>query len=258
MVTRLGFVGTGVITGAIIKGLAISDLKEWPILVSPRSRERADALTATFASVQVAADNQAVVDASDMVFLAIRPQIAPEVIRALTFRDGQTVVSLVAGLSIEAMADLIDAKVSITRTIPLPSVERRACVTPIMPPNSSVAEVFDALGSTIQISDPDVFDVYVTGSAVMATYFGMIEIAAEWMQKNGLDRADADTYLRNLYSNLGDTLRANPDIALDTLRSEHATAGGLNELVYDRFLAAGGGGAFENGLDAVLERVRKA
>ena len=255
---RLGFVGTGVITGAIIKGLAISDLKEWPILVSPRSRERAEELAATFASVQVAADNQAVVDASDMVFLAIRPQIAPEVIRTLAFRDGQTVVSLVAGLSIEAMAGLIDAKVSITRTIPLPSVERRACVTPIMPPNSDVAEVFNALGSTIQISDAQLFDGYVTGSAVMATYFGMIEIAVNWMQKHGLNRADADTYLRNLYSNLGDTLRENPDLPLDTLRSEHATVGGLNELVYDRFLAAGGGGAFENGLDAVLHRVRKA
>lgn len=255
---RLGFVGTGVITSAIIKGLAKSDLKDWPILVSPRSRDRAEELASTIPSVAVAADNQAVVDGSDMVFLAIRPQVAPEIIASLSFRDGQSVVSLVAGLPVETIAALINAKVSITRTIPLPSVERRACVTPIMPPDIKVARLFDALGSTIQISDAHVFDAYVAGSAVMATYFGMIETAANWLQRNGLNHADADKYLRNLYGNLGDTLRENPDMPLDMLRRDHATAGGLNEMVHDRFIAQGGGVAFEAGLDAVLERVRRS
>jgi pyrroline-5-carboxylate reductase len=256
MTKRLGFVGTGVITSAIVRGLAESGLKDWPVIVSPRGREHAQALAATVPSVRIAADNQAVVDDCDMVFLAIRPQIAPEVIKALTFRDGQTVVSLVAGVSIETLAGLIKANVSIIRTIPLPSVERRACVTPIMPPDSIVAEVFDALGSTIQIFDTEVFDGYVAGSAVMATYFGIVETAVGWLERNGLNKADADVYLRNLFGNLGDTLRSNPELTLDQLRLDHATRGGLNEMVHDRFLAAGGGKALETGLDAVLKRVR--
>lgn len=252
---RLGFVGTGAITSAIIKGLAKSELRDWPVIVSPRSRERAEELAAAILSVTIAADNQAVVDSSDMVFLAIRPQIATEVIQSLSFHDGQCIVCLVAGMKIGAVAHLINAKVSITRAIPLPSVEQCACATPILPANEAVKEVFDAVGSTLQVEDETVYDSYVAGSAVMATYFGIVKAAADWMQENGLDSADADHYIRNLFGNLGNILRQRPHLTLDELREEHTTRGGLNEMVHEHFFSAGGGVALRKGLDAVLDRI---
>ncbi len=253
---RLGFVGTGAITSAIVKGLAGSCRSDWPVIVSPRGRSIAEELAASVPSVRIAADNQDVVDQSDMVFLAIRPQIAQEVISSLAFQNGQSVVSLVAGLSVPALERLIPASVEITRAIPLPSVEIRTCVTPIMPPNPAVAAVFDALGSSIGVSGPVEFDGYVAGSAVMATYFGIIETVVKWMQANGLDQADADIYARGLFGNLGDVLRARPDLTLDALRAGHTTVGGLNEMVHDRFVGEGGTRALVTGLDAVLARVR--
>ena len=108
---RLGFVGTGAITSAIVKGLAETALRDWPVIVSPRSRERADELADAITSVSIASDNQAVVDGSDMVFLAIRPQIAPDVIRSLSFRHGQYVVRLVAGIKVGTVANLSSAHV---------------------------------------------------------------------------------------------------------------------------------------------------
>lgn len=253
---RLGFVGTGAITSAIVKGLATSSLKDWPVIVSPRSRERAEELASTVASVTVASDNQAVVDQSDIVFLAIRPQIAQDVVKSLKFRDGQTVISLVAGMQATAIAALIECRNDIVRAIPLPSVEQRACVTPIMPPNRDAATVFSALGSTIEISDPEVFDGYVAGSAVMATYFGFVKAAVDWLLRNGLNESDADLYLRNLFGNLGDIMRAKPELTLEELRADHTTIGGLNEMVHTHFTKSGGPEALERGLDAVLARVR--
>ena len=253
---RLGFVGTGAITSAIVKGLAGSSLADWPVFVSPRGRAIATELAAAMPSVHVAADNQDVVDQSDMVFLAIRPQIAPEVISRLAFRNGQYVVSLVAGLSIPALKSLISANVEITRSIPLPSVETRACATPILPPNSAVAAVFDALGSTIGVSSAVEFDGYVAGSAMMATYFRIVDTMVKWMEASGLNATDADAYARGLFGNLGDVLRARPDLTLDELRAGHTTIGGLNEMVHDHFEAAGGAKALAAGLDAVLARVR--
>ena len=253
---RLGFVGTGAITSAIVKGLAGSSLADWPVIVSPRGRAIADDLAACVPSVSIAANNQEVVDQSDMVFLAIRPQIAREVVSSLTFRDGQSVVSLVAGLSIQALESLIAARVEITRAIPLPSVETRTCATPILPPDFAVAAVFDALGSSIGVPDAEAFDGYVAGSAVMATYFGIVEATVRWMQANGMNQSDADKYARNLFGNLGDVLRARPDLTLEQLRAAHTTVGGLNEMVHDRFISGGGAEALAKGLDAVLARVR--
>lgn len=253
---RLGFVGTGAITSAIVKGLAGSSCADWPVIVSPRGRRIAEELAASVPSVRIADKNQDVVDQSDMVFLAIRPQIAPEVISGLAFRNGQSVVSLVAGLSIPALKRLISASVELTRAIPLPSVETRACVTPIMPPNRAVAAVFDALGSSIGVSSPVEFDGYVAGSAVMATYFGIVDTVVKWMQANGLDASEADIYVRSLFGNLGDVLRARPDLTLEALRAGHTTVGGLNEMVHDRFADEGGARALATGLDAVLARVR--
>ena len=253
---RLGFVGTGAITCAIVKGMPKSALKDWPIAVSPRSRDRAETLAAAIPSVSVAADNQSAVDASDIVFLAIRPQIAVEVISALRFHSGQVIISLVAGMAIETVKSIVPPGIPVIRAIPLPSVEACACATPVMPPHADATTIFNALGSAISVTDEAQFDGYVAGSAVMATYFGIVKAAADWMVANGVAEADADGYFRTLFGNLGDIMRQRPGHSLDQLREEHTTKGGLNEMVHEIFLDEGGATALCKGLDAVLARIR--
>jgi pyrroline-5-carboxylate reductase len=231
-VKRLGFIGTGAITSAIVKGLAISGLRDWPISVSPRSRERADELASTIPAVSIATGNQAVVDSSDILILAIRPQIAAEVISDLRFRDGQIIVSLVAGMSVKTVETLVAVQIPVIRAIPLPSVETCSCATPITPHHHEIAILFDALGSSISVEDESRFDGYVAASAVMATYFGIVKTTADWMVASGVESADADRYLRSLFGNLGDIMREQPQLTFDQLRQNHTTCGGLNELVF--------------------------
>jgi pyrroline-5-carboxylate reductase len=126
----LGFVGTGTMAAAMVEGLAGDD-----ILVSPRGAGIAADLAARFPGVTIAASNQAVVDGSDMVILSVRPQIAEEVIRALRFRPGQKVLSLIAATRIDRIRDWAGVEIAVTRAIPLPFVATRQCVTPIFPPD---------------------------------------------------------------------------------------------------------------------------
>src|SRR6478609_12111350 len=93
---KIGFVGTGTITEAMVKGMLGSSLDLSRIIVSPRNGESAARLAASSPLVEIGADNQAVVDAADILFLAIRPQISEEVTRGLRFRAGQSVVSVIA------------------------------------------------------------------------------------------------------------------------------------------------------------------
>lgn len=249
---RLGFIGTGTITGHIVRGLKSSSLADWQVVLSPRSTALADEL-AQLPGVVVAPDNQAVSDGADAVVLAVRPQVAAEVLAPLRFAPDRPVISLIAATPLGDLVRWTGAQ-SICRAIPLPSVEDRACVTPVFPPEPVAMQLFGALGQALPVHDLPAFDAYATGSAVMATWFGMAETAAGWMVEHGIPAEDAETYMRGLFSNLGQTIRDKAR-KLETLRHDHATKGGLNEQVYRVFGDAGGAQALRAGMNSVMDRI---
>ena len=111
--TRFGFIGTGTITEAIVTGMLAGEGPAPEIIVSPRSAATAARLAALSSTVLVARDNQHVVDAAEMVFLAVRPNVAEDVVRALRFRAGQRIVSLVATLDHATLRSWIDTPVEV-------------------------------------------------------------------------------------------------------------------------------------------------
>lgn len=100
--------------------------------------------------MRVASDNQSVIDGSEAVFLAIRPQIAEEVIRPLVFRRGQRVISIIAATERQTLLERIGTDVHLTQAVPLPFVEDRESVTAIFPPDEFTAARFDSLGTAVQ------------------------------------------------------------------------------------------------------------
>lgn len=252
---KLGFVGTGVITKAVIDGFARAYGSEHSILVSPRSAETSAALARVYAHVTVAPDNQAVVDGADLVFLAIRPQIAEEVIRALKFRPEQKVVSFVAAVSIETLRSWITAPVQIVRTIPLPFVADLKGATAIFPPDAEVAALFSPLGAAVEVKTAREFDLLAVASAMMATYFGILENSTRWMEREGLGYEPASTYMKYLFSGLSDAMMTSPRATFDQMKEDHSTKGGLNEQVFLDFQANGGTKALDLALDRVLLRI---
>ena len=246
---RLGFIGTGNITAAMVEGLGGG------VVVSPRGAEVAARLAARFPDVTVAETNQAVVDHCDMVVLAIRPQVAEAVVRDLRFRAGQKVLSLVAATPVEVIREWVGLDLPVVRAVPLPFVADRRCVTPIMPPDAEVAALFDRLGQAVQCRTQDEFDLLAVGSALMGSYFGILETAQDWLVGEGLPPDAARSYLTMLFANLGRVAEGSP-LGFAALRGEYSTRGGLNEQVFRVFGEAGGAEALRVALGTVLERVR--
>ena len=92
-----GFVGVGTMNAAIVRGIATLPAPPKSLVLSPRGAARAAELSAEFGPlVTVAKDNQAVVDASDVVFVGVLPRLGEEVLRALRFSERHTVVSLLS------------------------------------------------------------------------------------------------------------------------------------------------------------------
>lgn len=96
---KYGFIGIGTLAEAIIDGLIGTKLSVDSVIVSPRNAQVSARLAARHGVVTIASHNQAVVDNSDMVFIAVRPQVVESVLTSLKFPKGQHVVSLVAATS---------------------------------------------------------------------------------------------------------------------------------------------------------------
>jgi pyrroline-5-carboxylate reductase len=225
------------------------------VVLSPRGAEVAADLARRFPDVRVAESNQAVVDHSDMVVLAIRPQVAEEVVRALRFRAGQKVLSLVAATPVEVIRGWIGLDLPVIRAIPLPFVADRRCVTPIFPPDAEVAALFNRLGQAVECQAQAEFDLLAVGSALMGSYFGLLEQVQDWLVERDLPEAAARDYMAGLFANLGRVAEGSGK-EFAALREEYSTRGGLNEQAFRVFGEEGGVRALQVALDQVLTRVR--
>ncbi|MGH7211159.1 MAG: NAD(P)-binding domain-containing protein [Acetobacteraceae bacterium] len=152
MQARLGFIGCGTITAAIVTGLNASGY-DGPIAVSPRNAQVSADLARRFANVTVAATNQAALDACDVAILAVRPQILAAVLPELRFRPDHQVIRLVAATSLAYLRAGPAPAAAVTRAVPLPMVARRQGPTAIYPASPVAKALFDALGSAIELSD---------------------------------------------------------------------------------------------------------
>ncbi|MEP7207327.1 MAG: pyrroline-5-carboxylate reductase [Casimicrobiaceae bacterium] len=252
---RLGFIGTGTITAAIVTGICTEGAFRSPILLSPRSEGVARRLAATYAQVHVATANQAVLDGSDVVFLAVRPQVAADVLGALRFRANHQVVSLVATYSLDRIRKLVRPAVDVTCAAPLPLVASHRGPTAIYPAGGAAASIFARLGMVVEASSEAELQALWASTSVMATYFRLQESLVQWLVANGIDAAAARDYMAMLFDGLG-RVPQTTDLPFGKLAEEFATKGGLNEQCAAQLAQAGVFEACHDALDGVLARIR--
>lgn len=251
---RLGFIGCGTITAAMVTGLKSSGYEE-AIVVSPRNAAVAAGLRRRFANVTVAATNQGVLDACDGAVLAVRPQVLAAVIAELRFRPDHQVISLVAMTSLAYLRAATAPAADVTRAVPMPMVARRQGPTAIYPATAVAKRIFDALGSTIELTDEKRFDAFTAETALMASYFRFVDTAATWLSGQGVESEQADRYVRQLFWGLAGTAMASPERSLGELVDEHQTRGGINEQVRAHLESKGMFTELASALDAVQARL---
>jgi pyrroline-5-carboxylate reductase len=91
---KIGFIGVGKITNAIVEGLCTASIQT-KLFLSPRNENTARHLAEKYGNVARLKSNQEVIDQSQIIFIAVRPAAAKEVLQPLVFREDQIVVSLV-------------------------------------------------------------------------------------------------------------------------------------------------------------------
>ncbi|MEZ2332794.1 pyrroline-5-carboxylate reductase [Mesorhizobium sp. RCC_202] len=252
---RLGFVGTGALSAAIVTGLKSLPGDTTPVAISPRNEAIAAELAARYPDVRVAADNQAVLDHSDTVMLAVRPQIAREVLQGLRFRPDHHVVSLIATVSREEIAALVAPATRVTKALPMPMIARLQGATLICPPDSSVAAFFGRLGGVIEVEDQSEFDALSVVTATYAGYFRYLDTIHAWVRSQGVASDKSRAYITSIFKALANAPDTAPDEDFMHLAQDYATRGGINEQVLRELTERGTFEAFTQSLGRVHQRI---
>jgi len=119
----VGFLGTGAISEAIIRGLCDKANYSDRILISKRSPGRSAKLAHDYDHVEVVAENASLVEKSDWVIVAVLPGQVEATLAKLTFRSDQKVISLAAGIPLARLSEWVFPCTNVSRAIPMPPIE---------------------------------------------------------------------------------------------------------------------------------------
>jgi pyrroline-5-carboxylate reductase len=197
---RLGFLGAGNMSGALIKGLLHAKvMAPEAILASDAKGGRLEQLHATH-GIRTTTDNHALVKDCDVIVLGVKPQVIDKVLTEVgaDVRPDQLVISVAAGVPLEALEARLPAGARVVRSMPNTPATVQAGATAIAAGTHASEddlrvsrELFEAVGRVV-VLDEGLLDA-VTGLSGSGPAYVMliIEALADGGVKVGLHRDTA-------------------------------------------------------------------
>lgn len=253
---RIGFVGTGVISSAVVTALMTRANRPEQVVVSPRNATRANTLAQRYPQVVIGRDNQDVVDKSDVICLGVRPQDAQTALTSIRFQPAQTVVSFISTFSTEDLALLVQPASAIFRAVPLPPIAKHLGPIAVFPGGKIITELFDELGSVVEVASEAELQTLWSVTSMMASYFRFQASATGWLESQNVAPDRARLFVASMFQALADTGMQEVGTGFGQLAIEHATPGGLNEQLMRELEAMNCFQTLEDGLALILRRMR--
>lgn len=236
---RIGVLGTGVIASAVVRGIADDGHQ---ITVSRRSAARSKALARDHAAVSVA-DNQGVVDQSDVIFLGLMAEQAGDILGALSFRPEQRVISFMAGASLEEVEQLVVPARAVAIMMPFPGIATGGSPILMQGDPTLIREIFGARNTVFALGDSAEMQAYLCAQAVLSPVAAMVGAAADWLGARVEDRGEGEAFLRALVAS--SLAGAECGDLIETLN----TPGGYNQRLRHHMEDSGMGAALFKGMD---------
>lgn len=255
MLERVGILGVGHLAGYLVSGLARAR-PELQIVLSPRNVDRSTALAGRYGAV-VAADNQAVSDAAEVILVATRPGDVVAACRAIDFRAGQTVISTAAGVPLSALVPAA-APAKAVRVMPLTCSAIGLSPTLLFPDDSVARELFGLLGTVHPVEDEVQFDPASVIAAYYGWVFALMDEVVEWCAAAGVPVTTARELVLETTRGAAEMALHHPQRPISDLLDSLATPGGVTRLGLETLERTGSLDAWVEAMEQVLQRLRPA
>ena len=200
---KIGMIGAGNMGVALIDGMILSGTaKAANIICSDASERQLEKIAAKY-PIQTTISNIEVVQASDIVIYAVKPQIIANVLKetAEHLDMSKLIISIAAGVPLAAIESLLQKDLRLIRVMPNVAVAVREGATAVAAGEHADEEdvklamaIFDSVGKSIFLKENYLMDAITGLSGSGPAYiFMIVDALADAGVKMGLYRQDALT-----------------------------------------------------------------
>ena len=196
----LGFIGSGNMGQAMIGGVVKAKLFESrDIIVSDRDQAKLETIQKTY-GVQTTTDSLEVARKADLLILAVKPNIYPQVLESIkdVLTPKKIIITIAAGVAIAEVESIIGPEAKIVRTMPnTPALVNEGMSA--LCPNSNVAEgdlaevkaIYESFGKAEIVEEKLIDSVVGISGSSPAYVFMFIEALADAGVLGGMARDKA-------------------------------------------------------------------
>ncbi len=250
--SRVGFIGTGHIAAPMARHLAA---KGHAITVTRRN-EAVSAALARDCGASVA-EPQAVLDASDIVFLCLRPQHAEAALAPLSFRADQQIVSVMAGVPAGVLGRLCAPARDFVQTIPLGFLERGGCPLAACGNDRLLATLFEPENPVVKVPDEAALNAHFAICAMVPGLLDLMATASGWLGARS-QPGPAEFYTTQLTSGFLHAMAKGQSGRLAEERDALATEGTLSLEMVEALRRGHAHEVLAAALDAIGKRLEQA
>jgi pyrroline-5-carboxylate reductase len=194
---KIGFIGAGNMSSAIINGLLKSSkINTKNVFVSDNNNSMLDKLSGI--GVNTSLDNLYVVQNSDIIIIAVKPNVYQVILQEIAGVDNieaKIIVSIAPGISINYIKSFFSGNIKVVRTMPnTPAlIGEGMTVTCYESPVTideykMINEIFDSVGIVEQLSEKLMNEVVAVNGSSPAYVYIMIEAMADAAVMRGIPR----------------------------------------------------------------------
>lgn len=233
----IAFMGAGSLAESIIAGITKAEIvaNKNIIVTNKTDINRLKRIEESY-HVYGDTDKEKVMKQADIIILAMKPKDAAD---ALTFiknyiQSNQIIISVIAGLTIERMEEILGKEVPVIRTMPNTSALIGHSATAISrgsyvnDEQLAIAEkLFQTVGTTTIVEERDMHTVTAIAGSGPAFFYYMVEAMEEVAVQAGLDPSTTSELLAQTVIGAGKMLELSGDPK--TLRRNITSPGGTTE-----------------------------
>ncbi|MBK0079801.1 NAD(P)-binding domain-containing protein [Kosakonia sp. S58] len=219
---RTGILGVGDLTEKIVAGFYRAQTAA-EIILSPRNAARAEKLRDAY-GCQVAKSNQSVVDRADNLIVGVRPDALPQLASEIILRPGQTVISLVAGVSIPHLQALFRHDRIIRMMLTYAAEINRSTVV-LSAYENEVVRYFSVLGEVTVLDTEDAFELATVSMCMNGWFYHLADGLQNWLLEKGMAQNDARALVLGAMRDCAEYAGHNSQKPLGTMLKAIATEG---------------------------------
>lgn len=234
---KITFIGAGNMASSIISGLVKHGYPADLICASDPSVESTRKLAEQYA-VCSSQDNLQAVNGSEIIVLAVKPQIMGSVCQAMADQDvdftDKLVISIAAGISVQRLQSLLGENTAVIRTMPNTPALLQKGMTGLFASKqvnqlqkNFAGELMAAVGETVWVDDEAMINAVIAASGSAPAYFFLFMEAMQTKAiEMGFDQQQARLLVLQSALGSAEMVKQNPDIDLATLRENVTSKGG--------------------------------